>query len=333
MSDHRSRARTTPVLSRLARTYGILCLLALLAWAVLIDTWWLQPLNMTTFWWTLPAVVALPLSLRRQRWLSAAALAVPAAVWLWSYGSLFVPNAAPVVPADLRIVTYNTLVGAPGIDHVVHLVGRTNPDVLVLQEVFPERETALREAYAGRYPHMVGIQTGGVGGVMVLSRFPVTEVRDVTDSGAASRNTAVVMLDVGGRPVQIVPMHLTSPCPSCGPSMSDRLDSEGERRQAEVFAILRTLSPGVPAIVAGDFNSNERSGPYRRLSRAGFHDPHRARGSGPGFTWPNDGPIGPMIRIDWILTRQLIPVDAWVDDGGPSNHRPVVVDVAMRRTG
>jgi endonuclease/exonuclease/phosphatase (EEP) superfamily protein YafD len=40
-----------------------------------------------------------------------------------------------------------------------------------------------------------------------------------------------------------------------------------------------------------------------------------------------------MIRIDWVLTRQLIPIDAWVEDGGPSNHRPVVVDLALRRAG
>lgn len=332
MSPRRAAGRT-PVLSRLTRIYGVACVLILLAWAVVIDTWWLQPLNMTTFWWTLPAVVVLPIFLWRRRWLTAAAVAVPAIVWVWSYGTLFVPNAAPVVPRDLRVVTYNTLVTTEGIDHIVRLVDDTNPDIVVLQEVFPDREAALRETYAGRYPHMVAVQTGGVGGVMVLSRFPVADVVDVGASDEAARNTAVIVVEVDGRPVQVVPMHLTSPCPSCGPSMSDRLESEGERRQAEVFAILRALRPGVPAIVAGDFNSNERSGPYRRLSRAGFEDPHRARGSGPGFTWPSDGPIGPMIRIDWVLTRQLLAVDAWVEDGGPSNHRPVVVDLALRRAG
>lgn len=332
MPARRTEGRVS-ALSRLARLYGLLCALALLAWLVLIDTWWLQPLNMTTFWWTLPAVVLLPVVVWRRQWVNAAALALPAVVWLWSYGTLFVPNAAPVVQRDLRIVTYNTLVGAEGIDHIHHLVDAVDPDVLVLQEVFPSREAALREAYASRYAHMVGIQTGRVGGLMVLSRLPVTDVIDVGGAGEAARNTAVVVLDIGERAVQVVPIHLTSPCPSCGPSVTDRLDSEGARRQTEVFAILRALRPGVPAVVAGDFNSNERSGPYRRLSRAGFEDPHRARGSGPGFTWPNDGPFGPLVRIDWVMTRQLIPVDAWVVDGGPSNHRAVVVDLALRRTG
>lgn len=330
MSARRTADRT-PVLSRLARLYGIACGFVLLAWAVVIDTWWLQPLNMTTFWWTLPAVFMLPFSLWRRRWINVAALALPAMVWLWSYGTLFVPNATPPIPRDLRVVTYNTLVATEGVDHVTHLIDHTNPDIVVLQEVFPERENTLRGIYDDAYPHMIGVQTGGVGGVMVLSRFPVTDVIDVGGSGESARNTAVVVIDVDGQPVQVVPIHLTSPCPSCGPSVSDRLDSEGERRQAEVFAILRALRPGVPVVVAGDFNSNDRSGPYRRLSRAGFEDPHRAQGSGPGFTWPNDGPVGPMIRIDWVLTRQLIPIDAWVMDGGPSNHRPVVVDLALRR--
>lgn len=89
--------------------------------------------------------------------------------------------------------------------------------------------------------------------------------------------------------------------------------------------MLAQVDPTTPAIVAGDFNSTERSLAYRTLVGAGFDDAHRSVGSGAGFTWPADGRLPwPVVRIDWVFARGLEPVDAWVDRAGPSDHRPVV---------
>ena len=75
----------------------------------------------------------------------------------------------------------------------------------------------------------------------------------------------------------------------------------------------------VPAVVGGDFNSADRSGPYRALTGAGFTDPQRDAGRGPGFTWPDGDGWGPLIRIDWLLIRGLDAVDAFVTSGGGSD--------------
>jgi endonuclease/exonuclease/phosphatase (EEP) superfamily protein YafD len=251
-------------------------------------------------------------------------------VWVWSYGTAFVHVGADAPPpATLRVATFNTYVGALGVDHVVDLVDRHDPDVLLLQEVFGDREAELTAALSDRYPTQLYVASPGVGAVAVLSRHDVVEVRDVGEAGERSRATRVVVLDVGGTAVQVVPLHLLSPCPTCGTSLLERLELEGDVRRAEIATVVAALDDDLPAIVGGDLNSNDRSEPYRRLVAAGFRDPQRERGSGMGFTWPEGGTMPTWLRIDWLLVRGLEPVDAFVAEGGGSDHRPVVVDLAV----
>lgn len=321
--------RATGRFRRLPLTYAAGTVLALLAWGVAGDTWWIQPVTLTTFWWTLPGVVLVVAAAAARRWRTVAVLAVPALVWLWCYGTLFLSMGfAPTAP-DLRLASYNTYLNAPSIASITALADDAQPDIMLLQEVFPARQAQLESSLADRYPHQQTTQSPGVGGVAVLSRFPIIEVRPVSMAAAGARETAVVVVDVDGQALQVVSVHLTSPCPSCGASMTERLELEGERRPAEMAAVLRALDPNVPAVVGGDLNSTERSEPYRLLAKVGFEDPHRAVGSGPGFTWPNDRLWFPVLRIDWVLTRGLVGVDAWVGEGGASDHRPVVVDLAF----
>lgn len=324
--------RVADRLRHLPTVYAVGTVLAVLAWSVAGDTWWVQPVALATFWWSLPALVLVAIALLAHRRRAVVLLSVPALLWVWSYGSLFVPNGMVSTAPDLRVATYNTYVAATGIDHVVALADATRPDVLLLQEVFPPRQDDILATLGERYPHHAAIQSPRIGGVMVLSRHPIVAQHPVSLFEQGVRDTAVVVLDVDGRRVQVVPVHLTSPCLSCGDSVTERLELEGQRRPAELAAVLDALERGVPAIVGGDLNSTERSAPYRMLTSIGFDDPQRAAGRGPGFTWPNDRLPFPVLRVDWILTRGLVAVDAWVGDGGPSDHRPVIVDLALPPT-
>ena len=321
--------RVADRLRRVPLLYAVGTVLALLAWGLAGDTWWAQPLALSTFWWSLPAVALVVVAALARRPRAVVLFALPALVWVWSYGTLFLPSTAPEQSPDLRVATFNTYEGSPSLRSVRDLVAATDPDVLVLQEVGPEREARVRRMLGDRYPAVMAVQDDRAGGVMVLSRFPIVETRPVSLSTEPTRDTAVAVLDVDGRPVQVVPVHLTSPCPRCGTSVTERLELEGDRRPAELAAVLRALDSGAPAVIAGDFNSTERSEPYRLLTAVGFEDPHRAVGNGPGFTWPTDRLPIPVVRIDWILTRGLVAVDAWVGDGGTSDHRPVLADLAL----
>lgn len=315
---------------RLALGYGVVATGLALAWASDYDPWWIQPANLLTFWWSLPGLVLAPVAAVRGRPLVAVACLPAALVFLGAYGGLFLPGGGVADDDPLRVMAFNTYVLAPGADHVVQEVRAQDPDVVLLVEVFPQREEVLRDRLSDAYPWIETRSSDGVGGVMVLSRYPIVEAVDVGGATEGSRRTLAATVDVDGTPVQVVPVHLISPCLECGRSITARLDFEEEARRLEIGAVLRALDRRTPAIVGGDFNSTDRSGPYRRLVRAGFDDPHRAVGFGPGFTWPSDGVVPPFLRIDGILTRGLDAVGAHVGDSGASDHRPVVVDLSLR---
>ncbi|MEX1178058.1 MAG: endonuclease/exonuclease/phosphatase family protein [Nitriliruptor sp.] len=325
------RHRRVP-LRVIAWPYAALTVVVIVLWLAQLRHPAAQVLDLATFWGTVPAVVLLVVAVLARDGKATLLLAVPAAVWIWSYGGAFLPSTPPEVGADLRVATFNTFVGAPDEGHVLALVEQEDPDVLLLQEVFPPREEALLAALGQRYPHHRIDRSEGVGAVVVMSRHPIVDVIEVGDASDRSRATSVVELDVDGVSLQVVSLHLISPCPGCGPSLIERLELEDDVRRAEVGAVLEVLDPALPAVVGGDLNSGDRSSAYRRLVAAGFTDPQRDAGSGMGFTWPADGQVvPPLVRIDWVLARALTAVDARVVAAEGSDHRAVVVDLAIDR--
>lgn len=329
------RHSATSVLRRVVivavAAYGLVAFGALLAWTIVGDGRWTLPLNATTFWWSLPAIPLFVIALLLRSWGTAVPLAVPAVLFVWAYGGLFV-GSPPDVETDLRVASYNTFIQAPDISHVVDLVQDEEPDILLVQEVQPRRADQLRSQLGDVFPHMAfeERQAGRIGGVGVLSRYPIIEERRLEPVGGA-RPTTVAVVDVDGQPVQIVPVHLTSPCLLCGDSVLGRQAFEASQRRREMATIIDALDPQMPVILGGDLNSTRRSDPYRLLAEAGFRDPQIEAGSGPGFTWPDGS--GPFFRIDWILVRGATPTGSWVDPPRASDHRPVIVDLALDTVG
>lgn len=318
----RRRRRWPVVLSGL---YAAGTAAVLASWAILGDTALTAMVNALTFWWSLPALVLLAVAVVARSWRSAALLAVPAGLWVIAYGGLYV-GSPPAGEADLRVASYNTFVQAPDISHVLGFVDEEAPDVLLVQEILPSQRDTLRERIDDRLPHVWFGRPGRVGGVGVLSAYPIVDVRPIGAVARSSRPTAVVTIAVGDERLQVVPVHLTSPCPRCGPVV-ERQRFEANTRRAETDAIVAALDADTPAVVGGDFNSTRRNDPYRALVRVGFRDPQIEAGSGPGFTWPDGS--GPFVRIDWVLARGLEPVAARVGPPRASDHHPVVVDLAF----
>jgi endonuclease/exonuclease/phosphatase family metal-dependent hydrolase len=91
---------------------------------------------------------------------------------------------------------------------------------------------------------------------------------------------------------------------------------------AQANELLAALgSPGMPVILAGDFNANAEPGPDHTgtvpaIVSAGFADSWTGVNIGdPGYTWPlfgedqTTGPTSPVERIDLIFTGGTI--DRW----------------------
>jgi endonuclease/exonuclease/phosphatase (EEP) superfamily protein YafD len=303
-----------------------------LGWLLGDRTWWLFLTNLSLFYWLAPTVVMSAIALVRRWWLVALVSLIGAAVWLATFGPLFVPQRAAAT-GTMRVATYN-ISPRPDVEHVARLVERTRPDVLLIQELLPiAQDTLVHAVPALPYHHFAPVNTAapGGGGTAVLSRLPIVAVRPVEGLPSTSRPIDLVSLDTGQGVVTVVSLHLNSPCAVCvtyRPTLSQLrvLEGESRLRNIETEQVAAALPAG-PLLVGGDLNSGTRNVPLRHLQSAGLVDLHRAVGSGPGFTRLRR--YG-LVRIDWLLaSRDITPVREWVERRDGSEHRPVVADVAV----
>ncbi|MDX1509829.1 MAG: endonuclease/exonuclease/phosphatase family protein [Nitriliruptorales bacterium] len=308
-----------PLLLIVGVVYAAVTAVTTLLWWLDLGGWLLLPFDLLAFWWPLPALPLALLAARRRDRPAVSLLLVPVGFWIVVHGGLFLPRGTGPEPT-LTVASLNVLASSDSVEQVAALVEAHEPDVLLLEEVFPSRMAALRERLAATHPHARLSESRTVGGVALFSRRPIERVIEVARPHQRARGTFVAIVDG----VQYVPVHLTSPCPTCGDSLAARLAGEDAAREAEMRAILEALDPTLPAVVGGDFNSTARGDPYRLLVEAGFRDVHRERGWGPGFTWSTRLPFE-LLRIDWILARGLEPASATVGPAGISDHRPVIV--------
>lgn len=334
-----------------AAAYAGLVVVLGLASLVLGDRWWNHLANLTAFWLLVPSLPLLILALAFRRLGAATLLLVPLVLLLWGYAGLFVGRAPAdeELPEDrLTVAAYNLWYRSTSVDHVEDLVRDVDPDLLLVAEATEEHADDLQEVLAGTLPHSWFGPPRRFGGVGVLSRHPIDEVRPIPGAGEFERPTAIVVVDVprggGTQSVQAVPVHLMARCPVCRPFVAGQ-QREVASRRGEVGAIVEALRSDQPAVVAGDYNSTRWTEPYRMLVREGFTDPHRAVGFGLGFTFPGDhetpgvsagGPAPlahlplvsvPVLRLDQVLVRGLEPLRSDVGDARASDHRPVVVDL------
>ncbi|MEZ0492477.1 endonuclease/exonuclease/phosphatase family protein [Kineococcus sp. TBRC 1896] len=292
-------------------------------------------LGLFALWWLAPALLLVPLTTAARWWWSTAALTAPAV----AAGALLVPYALHRVDPvdrtpDLRVATFNTS-GHRGTDGLARLVDDAAPDVLALQEVRPSQRAGYEARYGSRYPYRSWSAPSSQGdGDAVWSRFPITAVEPVTGLPAGARPADVVTLDVGGRPVAVVSVHLASPCLFCSARAVARspAGSTGDAARVRVgearrFADLaaQRRGAGQAVVVAGDLNSAELNEPLRELRSHGLLDVHRAVGTQPGLT---RGSSPGFARVDVVLVAGFDPVATSEGAPGGSTHSPVVADLA-----
>ncbi len=194
------------------------------------------------------------------------------------------PEEDPAVPApskenealSLTVMTYNihSCIGVDGRvdpDRIVRVIAENNPDVVGLQEVDAGRKRTRhlhQAAYFGvrlkmgfRFFPLMEIDRERYG-LALLSRHPVTEVRQVTlpcfdASGRRERRGAMrARIETASGPLYIFNTHLS-------------LYPRERRFQAAdlVFGCgRRDLPAGAPVILLGDLNAGVRSLAYRTIS-------------------------------------------------------------------
>lgn len=256
---------------------------------------------------------------------------------------------ASTLEGRFRVATYNIHKGVRGVGPVkrleIHNLGLAvealDADVVCLQEVrsfhrrdarrfertwfgWPQQSQAeflAPEGYDVAY-RTNAVTRGGEHGNALLSRWPIGDIghHDVSDHRFEQRGLLHVPVHWQGSMVEVVVVHF-------GLSHGSRV------RQVQLLQrfIERELEPGVPVVVAGDFNDwGERLDAPMRA--AGLRRAVPPRGSGPArtLTFPS---LAPVFSLDRIYTRRLRCMSGFVPRGASwarmSDHLPLVAEFEL----
>jgi endonuclease/exonuclease/phosphatase (EEP) superfamily protein YafD len=233
----------------------------------------------------------------------------------------------PTPPAQdetvVRIVSWNLEGGAPAAAELVAQLRASDADIVALQELTPEHAAAIRAdaEVAARFSHTALVPRTGVGGIGILSRFPITLAADGINPVVQE-----VELELPDRRLTVVNAHPFPPRYRLAPRIPLPLNYDPAQRDADILRVRepidRAIAAARPLFVIGDFNLTDREPAFDDLSR-GLWDAHDEVGQGTGSTWrPRPIEFVPfgILRIDHFL-------------GGPGT-RPLSVseDCAPRRS-
>ncbi|HEY3357079.1 MAG TPA: endonuclease/exonuclease/phosphatase family protein [Polyangia bacterium] len=242
------------------------------------------------------------------------------------------PTRTPATPPPgtpvLTVMTYNVNFGLAGDDSCIAAIRAAGPDLVLLQETTPAWEDALRRELGGTYPFAAFRHAGGAGGLGVLSRHPFDE-RAYLPSPAGWFPAWLLVVRTPLGPLQVLNVHLRPPV-SDGGSVVSGYFSTRPVRQAEIAAYADRLDPGLPTLVAGDFNESRTGRAVGLLATRGLRSalPDFAPGA-QTWRWPTS--VGTVrSQLDHIVhDARLVPLDARVVDAGSSDHLPVVARFAL----
>jgi endonuclease/exonuclease/phosphatase (EEP) superfamily protein YafD len=235
-------------------------------------------------------------------------LAVVAPYWLGS-----VPD--PVGDARLTIVHLNTLAANDDKPAVVEFIRAQTADIVFLAEVTPDLLALIEQADLP-YERLAGTPEVTPIGLLALTRDPTASGR-VTNLGETGVPGLVLEVVLGGRRVEILAFHTTSP---------GRAARSSARDDQLRGAAARVMERDAPMVLVGDFNATPWTGAFRDLLDAGLVDAQRGRGV--AGTWPAGwGPF--KIPIDHLLhTPELTTTSFAFGPSAGSDHRSLIATVA-----
>jgi endonuclease/exonuclease/phosphatase family metal-dependent hydrolase len=241
---------------------------------------------------------------------------------------------------SIRVMVFNIhagkdAAGRPNLDDVAALIGSSDADVVLVQEV--DRGTRrsgqvdqLRvlgdlTKYATAFGRSLDYD-GGQYGIAALSRGviarPATESLPVQPPQARSgqsyepRAALTLTTTTSLGPLQAINTHLDA-------SREEHYRLQESTRILEI--VKRLGATAAPLVAGGDFNAEPASETYRQLLTGGLRDAWTECGAGDGFTYPADQPVK---RIDYLfLTAGLRCTHAEVLNTRISDHRPLLVTV------
>jgi endonuclease/exonuclease/phosphatase (EEP) superfamily protein YafD len=299
--------------------------------------WWLALISAFApfLFVPMPGFVALAYAWRRRMlWL---ATLLPLVLFLWLYGSYFLP-ALPLSPATptFTVMSFNIWGGSRLPETARIILENGSPDVVALQELRPRMAELLLQEVGHLYPYQLISTSGRGNGNGILSRYPLKEIPLPADLLGFHGEIRLVEIEVDEQTITLYNVH---------PRSTNVLALLRQRRILSSFVNLtfdlrtqqfkkvmtHVRNHSGPVLVVGDFNSTEQSDVYALLSQH-LTDAHQAVGWGFGHTFPayqgrfRNIPIYPrLVRLDMIFySEHFWAVRSWVGKtGGESDHLPI----------
>lgn len=277
----------------------------------------------------IPAIVAAGITNRK---LLTIVLLLPTLYYLAIYAPLFFTKNQYLKNEKftLKVMTYNVWSRSSGISSAAALIKKVKPDILLLQELRPDKakmlSAELKNIFQIDDDHFLYDNNLFLG---TFSRFPLHK--------ATLSVNAPVLKSLAQTPsgaVNIYNAHFLRTVL--------RRRNQWERRHQQILSLMTneiTKTEG-PLILGGDFNLTDQTETYRIL-QAGLKDAHRQAGWGFGFTFPSRSRIikhmvalPPMLRIDYLFynkSLQAINSNTLYTSGG-SDHMPLVAEFMIKVT-
>jgi len=224
-------------------------------------------------------------------------------------------QSVPPPVGGLRIVSANVSSSNHTLDRAVADAVAQQGDLVMLIEAGRSRRTPSPE-----YPTVIRPEDSNQ---VILSRFPA---RLIERPKGWPKNLRAHRLEVDAPRGRIVVYLAHLVRPHLGPRRILKVRSQLKAQRQERDALLASArTETAPVVLAGDFNTSDRSRGYRRITDR-FRDAMRSRRAGPTYVAPLWRPF--LLRIDHIF----VPRD-WCAAAPArftlhgSDHRGVAVDV------
>jgi len=236
-------------------------------------------------------------------------------------------------PAELAVVTWNTLGDAPGADRIAALVIAEQADIVVLPETSQDTAVAVAEltrlqgrpmwVYSIAFDYVAKARSTSVLVSVDLGEYTVDDTL-----GNTSVLPSMILRPVDGTGPTIIGVHPVAPLPG---------ELENWRNDLRWVA---SVCRGEQVILAGDLNATADHfrvvGPEAGPAGIGMGDCLNAAlltGNGAVGTWPTRLPPLLGTPIDHVFVTPDITVTVMrvitTEDGSGSDHRPVVARLIL----
>ena len=276
--------------------------------------------NMMTAYVYLPAygVVLLAALFRRWRLVAAAGgIVIVHLIWLW-------PGlAAAGPPGDagrtLRLFSANVLFTNLETEPLLAEIRAADPDIVLLQEYSPVWQAAFTASELPQvYPYRLLNPLDTPFGTAIWSKLPLQDA-ELWDVDGIVMNRAAIVVD--GQLLRLYNVH---------PPPPTNAFYRWNGRMALLVGALQAEAG--PLIAVGDFNVTPQNYWYGEIVNGRLRSAHQDQGRGWAVTWPNGSGLMPPIRLDHaFLSPELACLSITEGQGIGSDHKPLIVDVALRR--